>query len=108
MKTNLWQILKKKLTFQCIFCKTVLLNKKSSEHPFHLLYLTDNYLSFVIFPQDDIAKIIQNLDPNKAHGHDNISIRKLKICGSSIYKPLEMILKKCIETGVLSFWMEKD
>ena len=108
MKTNLWQILKKKRTFQCIFCKTVLLNKKSSEHPFHLLYLTDNYLSFVIFPQDDIAKIIQNLDPNKAHGHDNISIRKLKICGSSIYKPLEMILKKCIETGVLSFWMEKD
>ena len=23
----------------------------------------------------------------------------LKICGSSIYKPLEMILKQCIETG---------
>ena len=24
--------------------------------------------------QNDIAKIIQNLDPNKAHGHDKISI----------------------------------
>ena len=50
------------------------------------------------FSQDNIAKIIQNLDPNKAHGHDNISIRMLKICGSSIYRPLEMILNFCIET----------
>ena len=87
----------------------MLLNKKSSEHPFHLLYLTDNYLSFVIFPQDDVAKIIQNLDPNKAHGHDNISIRMLKICGSSIYKPLEMIFKQCIETGVFpSEWKKAN
>ena len=46
------------------------------------------------------AKIIQNLDPNKAHGYDNISIRMLKIYGSSIYKPLEKIFKQCIETGV--------
>ena len=59
--------------------------------------MTDNRLSSVSFPQDDIAKIIQNLDPNKAHGHDNISIRMLKICVSSIYKPLEMIFKQCIE-----------
>ena len=61
--------------------------------------MTDNRLSSVRFSQDDIAKIIQNLDQNKAHGHDNISIRMLKICGSSIYKPLEMIFKQCIETG---------
>ena len=40
------------------------------------------------------------LDPNKAHAHDNVRIRMLKICGSSIYKPLEMIFKQCIETGV--------
>ena len=62
--------------------------------------MTDNRLSSVSFSQDDIAKIIQNLDPNKAHGHDNISIRMLKICGSFIYKPLELIFKECIETGV--------
>ena len=36
--------------------------------------LTDNRLSCVSFSQDKIAKIIQNLDPNKAHGHDNINI----------------------------------
>ena len=71
--------------------------------------MTDNRLSSVSFSQDGIAKIIQNLDPNKAHGHDNISIRMLKICGSSIYKPLEMIFKQCIETGVFpSEWKKAN
>ena len=51
--------------------------------------------------------MIQNLDPNKAHGHDNIGI--LKICGSSIYKPLEMIFKQCIETDVFpSEWKKAN
>ena len=59
--------------------------------PSHLYYLTD--LSSVSFSQDGIAKVIQNIDPSKAHGHDNISIRMLKICGSSIYNPVEMIFK---------------
>ena len=57
-------------------------------------------MSSVSFSQDDIAKLIQNLVLNKAHGQDNISIFVLKICGSSIYKPLEMIFKQCIETDV--------
>ena len=65
--------------------------KNSSKLPSHLHYLTDNRLSSVSFSQEDIAKIIQNLDTHKAHGHDNVSIRMLKIRGSSIYKSLEMI-----------------
>ena len=36
------------------------------------------------------------LDPNKAHGYDIISIRMLKICDKSIYQPLELIFKSCI------------
>ena len=31
---------------------------------------------------------INNLDPNKAHGHDKIIICMLKICGDSICRPL--------------------
>ena len=85
--------------FNSVFAKQCSLIKNSSKLPSHLHYLTDNHLSSVRFSQDDIAKIIQNLDPNKAHGHDNISIRMLKICGPSIYKPLEMIFKQCIEAG---------
>ena len=44
--------------------------------------------------------MIQNLDPNKAHGHDQISIRMLKHCSTSICKPLEIIFNRCLETGM--------
>ena len=72
----------------------------SSKLPSHIKYLTDNRLSLVSFCHDKIAKVIQNLDTNKAHGHDNISIRMVKICGPSIYKPLEIFFNQCYETGV--------
>ena len=95
--------------FNAFFSKQCFLIKNSSKLPSHLHYLTDNCLSSVSFSQDYIAKIIQNIDPNKAHGQDNISIRMLKICGSSIYKPLEMIFKQCIETSVFpSEWKKAN
>ena len=74
--------------------------KNNNKLPSYLQYLTANLLSSISFSQDHIAKKIQNLDPNKAYGHDNFSICMLKICGSSIYQPKEMIFKQCIETGV--------
>ena len=43
-----------------------------------------------------MLKIIQNLNPNKAHGPDKISICIIKVCGNSLCKPLEMIFKSCI------------
>ena len=55
--------------------------------------------NIIIFSQDDILKIIQNLNPNKVHGPDKISIRMIKICGNSLCKPLEMIFKFCIIKG---------
>ena len=51
------------------------------------------------FSGDDIGEIIRNLNPNKAHGHDRISIRMLQICGPSLYKPLRMIFEKCFTSG---------
>ena len=72
----------------------------SSKLPSHIKNLTENRLSLISFSHDKIAKVIQNLDPNKAHGHDNISIRMVKVCGPSIYKPLEIIFNQCLETGV--------
>lgn len=38
----------------------------------------------VSFSHKDVGKIIENLNPNKAHGHGNISISKLKIFGLTI------------------------
>ena len=60
---------------------------------------TENVISSIDFGLDDIAKIIPNLDPNKPHDYDMISICMLKICGNSIYKPLQLIFRSCIENG---------
>ena len=53
----------------------------------------------VIFLAGDIAEIIQKRTSNQAHGHDNVSIRMLKICGNTISKPLESIFKQALITG---------
>ena len=72
-------------------------------------YQTDNRLSAVNFSIDDIAKILQNLDPNKAHGHDKISIRMLQLCGNSICKPLELIFQQGMESGSFpSEWKKEN
>ena len=49
--------------------------------PLNLHFTTKKLLDTLTFSNNDIEKIIQNLDQNKAHGHDKISIRKIKICG---------------------------
>ena len=79
----------------------------ASTLPTHIQDLTNNCLSSVTFSQDDIAKIIQNSDSGKVHGHDNISIRMLKICGPAILKPLDIIFKQCVDTGVFPSELNK-
>ena len=53
-----------------------------------------------MFLEDDIVKVIQNLDPKKKHGHDQISIFMLNICVYTIYKPLERIYSECLNTDL--------
>ena len=64
-----------------------------------LTLLTENSLSKCNFSKKYILQIIRNLDSNKAHGHDMISVRMLKLCGDSICKPLDLILKTCLRNG---------
>ena len=75
--------------------------------PFHLHYKTGNRLLTVNFSIDDMAKILQNLDPNKAHGQDKISIRILQLCGNSVFKSLELIFKQSMESVFLFRLNEK-
>ena len=67
----------------------------SSELPLR----TESTLSSCHFKKDDILRIINNLDPNKAHDHAKISIHMLKICGDSICKSLNIIFKTCLRKG---------
>ena len=60
------------------------------------MYKTNKRLFVLNIKKNDILKIIRKLNVNKAHGHDDISIRMLKICDSVITEPLSIIFKNCI------------
>ena len=64
-----------------------------------MLQLTDKPLSNITVIEEDIEKVTQNLDSNKAQEQDMISMRMLKICGKSIIKPLQIIYKQCLDKG---------
>ena len=65
----------------------------------NLAKLINKSLDTVNFSTDDISKLINNLDPNKAHGHDMLSIQMIKLCGNSIWKPLSIIFNDCLKEG---------
>ena len=85
--------------FNTFFAEQCSLIPNKSVLPSQLTLLTENSLSKCNFFKKDILQIIRNLDSNKAHGHDMISIRMLKLCGDSICKPLELIFKTCLRNG---------
>ena len=43
--------------------------------------------------------ILATLDPNKAHGCDNISIKMIKICSQSLILPLKIIFEHSLKKG---------
>ena len=91
--------------FNSLFSNQCSLLKNCGKLPTNLRYVTDKRSHTINFRADNIEKIIVSLNPNKAHGHDNISIRMLKICGNTICKPVELIFKQALATGVfLSEW----
>ena len=55
-----------------------------------------------------IIKIIRSLDTSKAHGHNDISIRMLKICDSAIIKPLSIIYRNCISQNTFPDMWKKS
>ena len=88
--------------FNCFFSKQCSLLAIHSELPTNLSFRTNKGLSSVKFSAEDIDKIIQGLNHNKTHGHENISIHILKICDDTICKPLEIILSQILTNGLSS------
>ena len=72
----------------------------SSVLPSVMSFKTHSRLNSISFEKEDILKIIRNLNVNKAHGHDDISIQMLKICDSQVVEPLSLIYKNCIDSGI--------
>ena len=81
--------------------KTEIFNSQNSEIskiPSECPRKSNESLHSITFEINDIEKIIKNLEANKSHGHDMLSICMLKLCGESIYKPLNLIFKSCLKT----------
>ena len=49
------------------------------------------------FNEGEILKIIRALNMNKAHGHNDISSRMIKICDESLLKPLLILFKNSLK-----------
>ena len=75
--------------FNSRFAKQRSLLKNESRIPPQLLPHTNTCLCTVRFSENDIFKIIRKLDPSKAHVHNKISIRMIKLSD-------EVICKLCI------------
>ena len=61
-----------------------------------------NRLGTVDIDSMKIPKLIQCLNSNKARGHNDISIRLLKLCGLSIIKPLSLLFSNCLRDGTFT------
>ena len=82
--------------FNNFFAKQFTPISNDSTVPVNINFETRERLSSLGFCIDDIVKIIRSFDQNKAHGHDEISIRMRKLCASSISKPLHLIFRNCL------------
>ena len=63
---------------------------------------TNETLTKINFDEWLISKLILALNPNKAHGHDGLSIRMLQMGSDSIFKPLSIIFLNCLKAGYFS------
>ena len=63
------------------------------------MFLTQSRLNFINFNEDEILKVIRALNIHKAHGHDDISIRMVKICDKSLLKPLIILFENSIKSS---------
>ena len=65
--------------------------------PTNQIFLTQSKLGSLDFNEGELLQIIRALNINKAHGHDDISIRMIKICDRSLLKPLILLFRNSIK-----------
>ena len=75
----------------------------NSQIPDSVVFNTEVRLSSISCEDNNILKIIRNLEISKAHGFDDISVRMVKLCEDSLVKPFSIIFiifKNCINSSV--------
>ena len=94
--------------FNSFFSNQRSLLSNCSKRPTNTRYVTDKKLRTINLTADNIEHIIVIINSNKAHGRDYISIRMLKMCDDTVCKPLEIIIKQALTTGVFPAEWKKD
>ena len=85
--------------FNTFFAKQCTPLNNSSVLPVNQMFLTQSRLNFINFNEDEILKVIRALNIHKAHGHDDISIRMIKICDKSLLKSLIILFENSIKSS---------
>ena len=85
--------------FNKLFAEQCIPLKNDSKIPINQIFLTQSRLSSLDFNEDEILKIIRALNIHKAHGHDDISIRMIKICDKSLLKPLTILFQNSTKSS---------
>ena len=86
--------------FNSFFAKQCSIIENNNVLPSSTNPITNQYLENIEITKDDIKRSICKLDPNKAHGHDMISIRMLKMPDDAIIEPLFKIFKNYLKCGI--------
>ena len=83
--------------------------KNSSILPVNQIILTQSRLNSIYFNEEEVLKIIRALNIHKAHSHDDISIRMIKICDKSLLKPLILLFRNSTKSSCYSdFWKRSN
>ena len=63
----------------------------ASDLPTNQIFLTQSRLWSLDFNEGELLQITRTQNINKARGHDDISIRMIKICDKLLLKPLTVL-----------------
>ena len=70
--------------------------------PGEFAYMKEERIQSITFSEPDVIKITRALDVNKAHGHDNISVKMIKLCTNSVAHPLTLIFRNSMAAGTFA------
>ena len=62
--------------------------------------VTTTLISDFVISEEKILNIIRSLNPNKAHGWDEISVRMIKLSDAPLVLPLKIIFTNCLRRGL--------
>ena len=64
-------------------------------------FKTDSRINEIFLSREAIIlRVVNDLNPNKAHGCDGLSIKMIKMCGNAIVTPLRRISTRRISSRI--------